>query len=109
MSIKDEIDRTKSQVDAHRAAIVRLEAHGRALALKSLGLTVGDRIMVTSKRPSFEAEVTGVEWWDFRPTPRAMKIKKDGTASEKSAGWIDKWEKIATPTAPEPTTGGDNG
>ena len=95
MSIENEINRTKSQIANYKEKIRGLEEHGENLALLSLGLSIGDRIIVEGGhvRRAFEAEVIGVESWSQAPRPKAMKIKKDGTVGEQSAGYISKWRK----------------
>ena len=94
MSIKDKIDRTKSLIKNHKVAIKNLEDHGRALALKSTGLEVGDRIIVSDRGREYEVEVTGVRYWTMLPPPiKGFRVNKDGAVGKQSAGYISEWRK----------------
>ena len=91
----NEVLEIRSQITAldakRRDALARLDA----AALRHLGLSIGDRIIVTMGPKDFEAVVTGVDsaMWSDRPRPTAVKVKKDGTAGEASAGYIREWRK----------------
>ena len=89
------IDNIKSQIGQYRQRICELEAQGKQAALEVMGLKVGDRIIVAGRTGDFEAQVTGVDCWDFSPRPTAVKIKKDGTAGNQSVGYIGarEWRK----------------
>jgi hypothetical protein len=93
VSIKDELDRTRSRIANHQQAIQTLQAHGRAVALKSLGIEKGERIIVIIRNKDVEAEVTGVDGWDYSPRPRVSMIRKDGTLGERSPGYFSEWRK----------------
>lgn len=89
------IDNIKSQIGQYKQRIRELEAQGKQATLEVMGLKVGDRIIVAGRNGDFEAQVTGVDHWDFSPRPTAVKIKKDGTAGSQSVGWIGarEWRK----------------
>lgn len=89
------IDNIKSQIVQYKQRIRELEAQGEQAALEVMGLKVGDRIIVAGRNGDFEAQVTGVAYWDYSPGPTAVKIKKDGTAGSQSIGWIcaGEWRK----------------
>ena len=89
------IDNIKSQIGQYKQRIRELEAQGKQAALEMMGLKVGDRIVVARRKGDFEAQVTGADNWDLFPRPAAVRIKKDGTASNQSVGWIGsgEWRK----------------
>lgn len=93
MSIDDEINRTKSKIGDLRRQISNLERHGIDLALKKLGLELGDIIEVTKLKKTFLVSVDGVDSWSSMPTPRGYKIKKDGSVGNQYAGYIREWKK----------------
>ena len=89
------IDNIKLQIGQYKQRIRELEAQGEQAALEVMGLKVGDRIIVAGRKGYFEAQVTGINHWDFSPRPTAVKIKKDGTVGSQSVGWIGsrEWRK----------------
>jgi hypothetical protein len=86
-----------------RSQIAQMEARKRdALtrlddaALRHLGLSIGDRIIVTNGRGmDFECMVTGADGVSYSSTlrPTAVKVKKNGAIGSQSAGYIEKWRK----------------
>ena len=93
MSVEDEINRTKSRIMDHRADIRNLESHGQRLALKLLGLEIGDRIIVTDRGKDTEVVVSGVRNWGNNPAPIGMIVKKDGNPGMTSKQFIYSWRK----------------
>ena len=92
LSEVNEIRAQIGQIDAKRKdAVRRLNAAG----LRALGLSVGDRIIATSCGKDFEVEVEGCESRHGSPRVLGTRVKKDGTAGQQSAGYIDVWRKLA--------------
>jgi formylmethanofuran dehydrogenase subunit D len=94
MSIKEmkEIRSQIGQLEAKkRDALKRLNE----AALRHLGLSIGDRIIVTTRGVEDECSVTGVNGaaYSDNPTPIAVKIKKDGTVGTQSPGYCRVWRK----------------
>lgn len=96
MSIDDEINRVRSQIGDHYAAIAKLQDHGRELMMRKMGLKRGDRIIVTGRTGNeFEVEVICPDGRhpSLAPRPAGYRIKKDGTRGAQSAGRIYQWRK----------------
>ena len=94
MSLKEmkEIRSQIAQLEAKkRDALNRLDE----AALRHLGLSIGDRIIVTTRGVDIECSVTGVAYaaYSDNPSPIAVKIKKDGTVGAQSPGYSREWRK----------------
>ena len=94
MSVKEmkEIRSQIGQLEAKkRDALDRLDE----AALRHLGLSIGDRIIVTTRGVMVECSVTGVKGaaYSDNPWPIVVKIKKDGTVGAQSLGYYREWRK----------------
>lgn len=86
-----EVNEIRSQIGTLQAKIVEAKKRLEEAGLRKLGLSIGDRI-TTNKGL---VEVTGCDAARGYPRPLGVKVKKDGTAGEQSAGRIgsDEWTK----------------
>jgi hypothetical protein len=91
----DEVNEIRAQLQRRRAQTVQLNKQLVGAGLRALGLSVGDRIMVTKKDEQFWVEVTGCNTAD-NLRPEGVKVKTDGCAGNQGAGWIDQWRKVPT-------------
>jgi hypothetical protein len=89
-----EINEIRSQIGQLQQKISEAEKRLEQAGLKHLGLAVGDVIVahVGSNRECM-ASVTGCKATYGAPRVEAVKIKKDGTVSQISAGYISEWSK----------------
>lgn len=89
-----EVNEIRSQIGQLESKMREARARLEQAGLKALGLCVGDRIEHSGRGSEMIAEVTGCEvnWGEPRPTGK--KVKKDGSVSSISAGYISEWRKV---------------
>lgn len=88
-----EINQIRSQIGQLDSKMADAKARLEAAGLRALGLELGSRIICEERNKEQLAEVTGCEASYGTPRPKAVKVKKDGTTSSVSAGYIGKWRK----------------
>lgn len=86
-----EINEIKSQMGQLRQKLTAAKKRLEQAGLKALGLSVGDVI----KTKKGLVHVTGCEAVSHWVWPVGLKVKKDGTVGQQSAGHIgDEWERV---------------
>ena len=86
----EEINEIRNEIAQLRRKVMSAESRLEDAGLRHLGLSIGDII----KTPRGLVCVTGCETrLPTTPRPKGVKVKKDGTAGNQSAGYISEWSK----------------